>query len=64
VEFHEVLCDSMRFRGIPQGSMRSYDVSVNQSVPTEANRGLISYTVIRYDSFQEGVGNCLNFQVG
>jgi hypothetical protein len=24
--------------------MRFYDVPVNQSVPTEANRGLISYT--------------------
>jgi hypothetical protein len=25
--------------------MRFYDVPVNQSVPTEANRGLTSYTV-------------------
>jgi hypothetical protein len=31
--FHEVLWDSMRF----------YDVFVNQSVPTEANRGLTPY---------------------
>jgi hypothetical protein len=27
-----------------QGSMRFYDVCVNQSVPTEANRGLTSYS--------------------
>jgi hypothetical protein len=33
VGFHEVLWDSMKF----------YDVSVNWSVPTEANRGLTSY---------------------
>jgi hypothetical protein len=32
--FHEVLWNSMRF----------YDVLVNRSVPTEANRGLTSYT--------------------
>jgi hypothetical protein len=31
--FHEVLWNSMRF----------YDVLVNRSVPTEANRGLTSY---------------------
>jgi hypothetical protein len=35
IRFHEVLWDSMR----------SYDVPVNQSVPTEANRGLTSYTL-------------------
>jgi hypothetical protein len=45
VRFHEVLWDFMRFHGIPWGSIRFYDVSVNQSVPTEANRGLTSYTV-------------------
>jgi hypothetical protein len=33
----------MRFHEIPWGSMRFYDVPVNQSVPTEANRGLTSY---------------------
>jgi hypothetical protein len=33
----------MRFHGIPWSSMKFYDVPVNQSVPTEANRGLISY---------------------
>jgi hypothetical protein len=33
MRFHEVLWDSMRF----------YDVPVNRSVPTEANRGLTSY---------------------
>jgi hypothetical protein len=42
--FHEVLWDSMRFCGIPWSSMRFYDVPVNQSVPTEANRGLTFYT--------------------
>jgi hypothetical protein len=31
------------FHEIPLGSMRFYDVPVNQSVPTEANRGLTSY---------------------
>jgi hypothetical protein len=43
VGFHEVLWDSMRFHEIPWGSMGFYDVSVNQSVPSEANRGLTSY---------------------
>jgi hypothetical protein len=43
VGFHEVLWDSMRFHGILWSSMRFYDVLVNQSVPTEANRGLTSY---------------------
>jgi hypothetical protein len=33
----------MRFHGIPWSSMRFYDVLVNRSVPTEANRGLTSY---------------------
>jgi hypothetical protein len=35
----------MRFHGIPWGFMRFYDVSVNQSVPTETNRDLISYSL-------------------
>jgi hypothetical protein len=53
--FHKVLWDSMRFcgipwgsmgfHGVPWGSMRFYDVSVNRSVPTEANRGLTAYSV-------------------
>jgi hypothetical protein len=43
--FREVLWDSMRFHRIPWGSMRFYDVPVNRSVPTEANRGLISYRI-------------------
>jgi hypothetical protein len=34
----------MGFYGVPWSSMRFYDVPVNQSVPTEANRGLTSYT--------------------
>jgi hypothetical protein len=34
--FHGISWDSM-------GSMRFYDVPVNRSVPTEANRGLTSY---------------------
>jgi hypothetical protein len=33
----------MGFHGIPWDSMRFYDVPVNQSVPTESNRGLTSY---------------------
>jgi hypothetical protein len=33
----------MRLHGIPWSSMRSYNVPVNRSVPTEANRGLTSY---------------------
>jgi hypothetical protein len=41
--FHEVLLDSMRFCGIPWSSMRFYDVPVNRSVLTEANRVLTSY---------------------
>jgi hypothetical protein len=36
----------MRFHEVPWSSMRFYDVPVNQSVLTEANRGLISYTLI------------------
>jgi hypothetical protein len=54
MRFHEILWDSMRFRRvlwgsmefheIPWDSMRLYDVSVNWSVPTEANRSLTSYT--------------------
>jgi hypothetical protein len=44
--FHEVPWDSMRFHGIPWSSVRFCDVSVNQSVPTEANRGLTSYRSI------------------
>jgi hypothetical protein len=43
VGFHGVLWDSMRFHEIPWSFMRFYDVSVNRSVPTEANRGLTSY---------------------
>jgi hypothetical protein len=46
VGFQEVPQDSKRFHGIPWGSMRFYDVSVNRSVPTEANRGLTSYMYI------------------
>jgi hypothetical protein len=33
----------MGFHGVPWGSMRFYNVPVNRSVPTEANRGLTSY---------------------
>jgi hypothetical protein len=33
----------MGFHEVPWDSMRFYDVLVNQSVPTEANRGLTSY---------------------
>jgi hypothetical protein len=34
------------FHGILWGSMRFNDVPVNQSVPTEANRGLTSYIAV------------------
>jgi hypothetical protein len=34
---------SMRFHEVSWDSMRFYNVSVNQSVPTEANRGLTSH---------------------
>jgi hypothetical protein len=33
----------MGFHGVLWDSMGFYDVPVNRSVPTEANRGLISY---------------------
>jgi hypothetical protein len=46
VGFHEVLWDSMMFHGIPWSFMRFYDVPVNRSLPTEANRGLTSYTTL------------------
>jgi hypothetical protein len=42
----------MGFHEVPWNSMRFYDVLVNRSVPTEANRGLTSYR-------QEGRGLCL-----
>jgi hypothetical protein len=35
----------MSFHEIPWSSMRFYDVPVNRSVPTKANRGLTSYIV-------------------
>jgi hypothetical protein len=34
----------MGFHEVPWNSMRFYDVLVNRSVPTEANRGLTSYS--------------------
>jgi hypothetical protein len=36
----------MGFHEVPWNSMRFYDVLVNRSVPTEANRGLTSYSGI------------------
>jgi hypothetical protein len=36
----------MMFYEIPWGFMRFYNVSVNQSVLTEANRGLTSYSLV------------------
>jgi hypothetical protein len=35
----------MGFHEVPWNSMRFYDVLVNRSVPTEANRGLTSYSI-------------------
>jgi hypothetical protein len=46
VRFHEVPWDSMRFHEVPWGPMRFYDVPVNRSVPTEAKRGLTSYSFV------------------
>jgi hypothetical protein len=56
VRFHEVPWDPMRFYGIPWSSMRFYDVPVNQSVPTEANRGLTSYSIHSVYKSVEGFG--------
>jgi hypothetical protein len=36
----------MGFHEVPWNSMRFYDVLVNRSVPTEANRGLTSYNLL------------------
>jgi hypothetical protein len=36
----------MRFCEIPRGYIRFDDVPVNQSIFTEANRGLTSYTLV------------------
>jgi hypothetical protein len=41
--FQNLPWDSMRFHGILWSSMRFYDVPVNRSVPTDANRGLTFY---------------------
>jgi hypothetical protein len=38
----------MGFHEVPWNSMRFYDVLVNRSVPTEANRGLTSYNQLNY----------------
>jgi hypothetical protein len=36
----------MMFYEILWGSMKFYNVTVNQSVPTEVNRGLTSYSLV------------------
>jgi hypothetical protein len=36
------------FHEVPRDSMRFYDVPVNQSLPTEVNRGLTSYTKLEF----------------
>jgi hypothetical protein len=41
--------------------MRFYDVSVNRSVPTEANRGLTSYTAMAIKYEETPVSSCLAF---
>jgi hypothetical protein len=38
----------MGFHEVPWNFMRFYDVLVNRSVPTEANRGLTSYTSLSW----------------
>jgi hypothetical protein len=51
--------------GIPWGSMRFYDVSVNQSVPTEANRSLTSYItapVLMVKKPRGGIQFCIGYQ--
>jgi hypothetical protein len=57
----------MRFHEIPWSSMRFYDVSVNRSVPTEANRGLTSYTnsfVVLLASLRITQGNRFDWHTG
>jgi hypothetical protein len=44
---HEIPWDSRTFHWIPWGSMEFYNVPVNQSVPTETNRGLTSYISVQ-----------------
>jgi hypothetical protein len=45
----------MGFHEVPWNSMRFYDVLVNRSVPTEANRGLTSYTTLFHIPLRENV---------
>jgi hypothetical protein len=47
----------MRFHEVPWNSMRFYDVLVNRSVPTEANRGLTSYTLAEVAHWMRGHGS-------
>jgi hypothetical protein len=42
MRFHGISSCSMMFHEILWSSIRFYDVSVNQSVPTEVNRGVTS----------------------
>jgi hypothetical protein len=43
----------MGFHEVPWNSMRFYDVLVNRSVPTEANRGLTSYSKVLISTWFE-----------
>jgi hypothetical protein len=50
----------MGFHEVPWNFMRFYDVLVNRSVPTEANRGLTSYIAEQQRlSLQQEVELCL-----
>jgi CRISPR/Cas system endoribonuclease Cas6 (RAMP superfamily) len=52
----------MRFHEIPWSSMRFYDVPVNQSVPTEANRDLTSYIYRELHSALSSIATDLDTQ--
>jgi hypothetical protein len=45
----------MMFHRISWGFIRFYDVLVNRSVPTETNRGLISYMYLEHSRSQQSV---------
>jgi hypothetical protein len=54
----------MGFHEVPWNSMRFYDVLVNRSVPTEANRGLTSYSISREDRLATAKPNRTGSQLG
>jgi hypothetical protein len=54
----------MGFHEVPWNSMRFHDVLVNRSVPTEANRGLTSYTIDNVDKIANSLANTTVICVG